>query len=264
MSLHEKHCCCGYAAHNPRGLANHWRHCQPYKDALNCRPTRLIPRGPIDRSHFMRAPTQVISHGTVQEEPGLSLHLEGEEPLVHLTNATDDIQMVLYLMFLLLLFNLISSFRMMFPSQKLSRLSTTTLVSSSAQRVHVACLRAIRTSFLLCRWIFFSKKSLWMTCRSHSMHQKYQERWKWTVLLQNFPPTYHFVIQKKMPTVYIIPSHINSRPLYHVEHSNSSVTHQTLTWQHRSMIGGLCHITTFEWAGSRQWGTQRQFLVETI
>ena len=102
MSSHEKNCPCGYVAKNPRGLANHRRHCQMYKDALNLGPTKM-PRGPIDRSRFMQAPTQVINHA-VLEEPGLSLQFEEEAPFVHSANATNDIPMVHSTFFLL--FNL--------------------------------------------------------------------------------------------------------------------------------------------------------------
>ena len=83
MSLHGKHCPCGYVGKSSKGFSNHRRYCQTYKDALNRGNTQLMPRGPIDRSRFTQAPTQVISH-VVQEDPGPS-H-QAEEPY--------DIQMV--------------------------------------------------------------------------------------------------------------------------------------------------------------------------
>ena len=86
------HCPCGFIS-STRGMGNHRHSCRTYKDVLKCSSGSIAPRGPLDRNCFMRAPAQVVTQ-PVQEQSGPSHCIEAEEPLAHLTNATDDIQMV--------------------------------------------------------------------------------------------------------------------------------------------------------------------------
>ena len=89
---------CGFVS-NSRGMSNHRRTCNMYKEALKRPSAPIVPRGPLDRRCFVQAPAPVTSHAIqpvqpVQEQPHPSLHIEEEEPLGYLTNATNDIQMV--------------------------------------------------------------------------------------------------------------------------------------------------------------------------
>lgn len=104
MSLRES-CLCGYISKSSRGLANHRRNCKVFHDALKRPAALLAARTAPQRRHVVQASTEVIRH-TIQEEPSPSLHFEAEEPFIHASNTTNDIQMVCSV-FLLLLFNLI-------------------------------------------------------------------------------------------------------------------------------------------------------------
>ena len=195
-------------------MGNHRHSCRTYKDALKFLSGPIAPRGPLDRNCFIRAPAQVVTQ-PVQEQPGPSHCIEAEEPLAHLTNATDDIQMVHTAFFSF--YELIYCFRTTLLSLKPSPLGIMTMVSSDVLCMLGACQHAIRTSFPLFLLMFFSKKSMWMRHILQQMHQKYPTWWMWTIFLQN-PRTYHSAIQRKIHMVSIIHSNTSSHPSYHVEH----------------------------------------------
>ena len=225
MSLREKTCRCGFVAKKAKGFASHTRHCQMYKDALNQRrlgPARLLnnaARTTEQSSQAVQPSTEITQH-IVQEPPGPS-HQFGEQNLFlpsSPTNSVADIPMVCF--FIPCSLKLIHSWFRMSPKSIIMLLG-----EPSAQSTHVACLRAIRTSFHLYLLKFFSQKYMKTIHRSH---QIYQTQWKLISHHWN-PIKYQFTIPKKTCMVYFIHFSINFHHSYPMAHWNTSATRPTLT-----------------------------------